>query len=187
MYAIYKKQRVDGKDHFRLTEEEVCLFGCNKGLIPRLLKMQIALGQTEPYKWHIAVPSELDKTNRCRGSTLVIDLKPKQREKNVALYELLDVWGYSADEWTPIMLRLSGLFVDVDPAGIDRGNFLIADEKRFDSIYEYLYLDGTVSNGTLVGKWTAPPASPTNGALLFPDATKYFIQCIRKLNPELFV
>jgi hypothetical protein len=32
--------------------------------------------------------------------------------KNVSLYQLLDVWGFSYEEWTPLALQLDALFSD---------------------------------------------------------------------------
>jgi hypothetical protein len=183
MYARYKKQRVNGRDHFQFVEQ-VSLFGCNEGFIPWLLSKQIPPSQGEPYKWQLGVQSELAKTEY-QGSTLVIDLKPKQNKTNLSLYEVLDVWGYSDNEWTPILVHLSGLFVDVDPKAIDRNDFLIEDKKREEPIYEFLYLVGGVSNGKLAGKWITPPASPTNAALLWPQTLKYFVDCIRQRTPGI--
>jgi hypothetical protein len=131
------------------------------------------------------VPSAIDKTEEYGGSTLVIDLKPKQHENNLSLYEVLDVWGFSDAGWTPIMLRLSGLFVDVDPKAVDRNDFSVQDENRDEPIYEFLYLAGTVADGKLKKNWAPPPASPTNGALLWPETLKYFVDCIRQCTPGL--
>jgi hypothetical protein len=182
MYARYKKQRVNGKDRFQFVET-VSLFGCNNGFIPWLLTEQIRPRQGEPYKWHLSIESALAKTEW--SGSLVIDLKPKQKKTNLSLYEVLDVWGYSDSEWTPILLHLSGLFVDVSPKVIDRNDFLIKDEEREEPIYEFLYLVGSVSNGKLTGKWITPPASPTNAALLWPQTLKYFIDCIRQRTPQI--
>jgi len=185
MYARYFKRRLKGKDHFEFVEK-VCLFGCNDGFIPWLLSLKVPPSQGEPYKWHIGVPSELDKSEaKYRGSTLVIDLKPKQNKQNLSLYEMLDVWGYSDQGWTPIMLRLSGLFVDVDPRGIDRHDFLVKNNRRHEPVYDFLYLAGTVAHGKLIKNWSPPPASPTNAALLFPDTLRYFVECIRRCTPGL--
>ena len=96
------------------------------------------------------------------------------------------VWGYSDSGWSPILLRLSGLFVDADPTTVNRNNFNIADSDREEPIHEILYLDGSVSNGKLSGRWNAPPASPTNAALLWPETLHYFIDCIRERTPEIF-
>jgi len=86
------------------------------------------------------------------GSTLVIDLKLKQSKTNISLYEVLDVWGYSLSGWTPILLHLRGLCVDADPSTIDRNNFEVANEDRNEPIYEFVYLDGSVGGGRLVGR-----------------------------------
>ena len=56
-------------------------------------------------------------------------------------------WGYSDNGWTPILLRLSGLFVDVDPSTVDRNDFAIEDGNREEHIYEFLYLDGSILGG----------------------------------------
>jgi hypothetical protein len=184
MYARYNKQRSSNKDDFKFVES-ACLFGCNNGYIPWLLSRQLPPSQGEPYRWHVAVPSALDNTEEYRGSTLVIDLKPKQKEDNLSLYEVLDVWGFSNAGWTPIMLRLSGLFVDIDPETVDHNEFCVEDKRREGPIYEFIYLAGTVANGKLKQKWVTPPASPTNGALLWPETLKYFVDCIQQCTPSL--
>jgi hypothetical protein len=158
-------------------------------LIPWLLGRQVPAKQDEPYRWHLSVPDALDGATKdgtdYTGSTLVIDLKPKQSKTNLSLYEVLDVWGYSSSAWTPILLHLSGLFVDADPSTVNRNEFEIADEGRDEPIYEFMYLDGSVAGGKLVGKWNAPPASPTNAALLWPESLAYFFQSIRERTPNV--
>jgi hypothetical protein len=176
MYMRYLKSRRDEKDHYSFAEK-VCLFGCNEGFTPWLLLKQIARSQEEPYPWHINIANALNETEYS-GSMLLIDLKPKQRKSNLALYEVEDVWGYSDSGWTPILLRLSGLFIDADPATVNRNEFCILDCEKIGPIYEFLYLAGSVSGGKLTGGWTAPPASPTNAALLFPDTLRYFLKCM---------
>ena len=183
MYTRYERIHTHGRSSYRFVEQ-CSLFGCNHGYIPWLLGKRTRSAQGEPYKWHIPVQLALDSTEY-RGSTLVIDLKPKQQKTNLSLYEVLDVWGYSDSGWSPILLHLSGLFVDADPATIDRNDFSVADGDREEPIYEVLYLDGSVSKGKLTGRWNAPPASPTTAALLWPDTLRYFIDCIRKRTPEV--
>jgi len=178
MYARYTKQRVNGKEHFHLAER-VSLFGCNEGFIPWLLRKSIPHSQREPYRWHLCIGAELENTEY-PGSALVVDLKPKQKQTNLSLYEVLNVYGYSDHGWTPILLHLSGLFVDVDPTMVDRNCFSVEDEERDEPIFEFLYLAGSVSGGKLTGKWIAPPASPTNAALLWPEPLEYFNQCIQR-------
>ena len=97
----------------------------------------------------------------------------------------MDVWGYSSSGWTPISLHLSGLFVDEDPSKYDRNDFWIEDSRRDEPIYEFLYIQGSVSNGKLSGSWTSPPVSPTNAALLWPSTLIYFIECIKKRTPDI--
>ena len=181
MYALYRKSRVRQGHRYRL-KQPVKLFGCNEGLIPRLLSSQLRPSHREPYKWHVEVGAALARSGHPR-SCLVIDLKPKQREKNVSLYEILDVWGYSSDGWTPLLLHLSGLHVDSAPRGIDRDDFQIKSSTLSGPIYEFIYLRGSIGRGKLAGRWTAPPASPTNAALLWPESLTYFVERIRERTP----
>jgi hypothetical protein len=154
-------------------QEQVSLFGCNNGFIPWLLSLKVPPGQGEPYAWHVDVVNELGAHPDYSASTLIIDLKPKQNKRNLSLYEVLDVWGYASWNWSPILLRLSGLFVDAAPARINRRSFVRKDAGVDSPIYEFLYLVGSVKRGKLVGPWTTPPASPTNAALLWPDTLRY--------------
>jgi len=95
------------------------------------------------------------------------------------------VWGYTEAQWTPILLRLHGLFVDADPSTVERNDFTKKDDDVDGPIYEFLYLDGWFEGNKLVGRWAPPPASPTNAALLWPSTLNYFIRCIRKTTPEV--
>lgn len=185
MYARYIRTR-GGADATRYQfQERVSLFGCNSGFIPWLLRLKTSVAQKEPYLWHIDVVNELGARHEYADNTLLIDLKPKQDKTNLSLYELMDVWGYSSSGWSPILLRLNGLFVDEGPTIVNRGNFIRQDDDIDGPIYEVLYLSGSVENGRLVGLWTAPPASPTNAALLWPDTLNYFVQCIRACTPAV--
>lgn len=185
MYARYTRTRV-GADATRYQfQEQVSLFGCKSGFIPWLLSLKVPAGQGEPYLWHVNVIDELGANPKYPNNTLLIDLKPKQNKTNLSLYEVLDVWGYSDYGWSPILLRLRGLFVDKNPALVNRNDFIRKDDEVDEPIYEFLYLVGSVENGKLTGSWKTPPASPTNAALLWPDTLKYFIQCIRNCTPNI--
>jgi hypothetical protein len=185
MYALFGKSRPQGNGKIRYKlQEPASLFGCNNGFIPWLLQLKTPQGQGEPYLWHISIETALAETDDYKGSTLVIDLKPRQHKTSLNLFELLDVWGYSSSGWTPILLHLAGLFVDADPKTADPDDFTVSESEIDGPIYETLYLDGSVQKGKIVGTWNAPPASPTNAALLWPDTLNYFIQCIRKRTPE---
>jgi len=183
MYARYNKSQIENGVFRYEFAKQISLFGCNNGFIPWLLQLQTQSDKNEPYLWHLNVQEALALTDEYPNSTLVIDLKPKQNKTNLSLYELLDVWGYSYSGWTPILLHLEGLFVDADPNSVNRNDFVKAENEIEGPIYEVLYLDGSVENGKIVGTWNAPPASPTNAALLWPDTLDYFVQCIRECTP----
>jgi hypothetical protein len=186
MYYRYTKERVGaGTTRYKLQEERIHLFGCNDGFIPWLLTLKLGPKDKEPYKWHVDVVSELASHPKYLDSTLLIDLKPKKEGTNISLYEVLDVWGYSSNGWSPIMLRLNGLFVDEKRSRINRESFVRADDQVSGPIYEFLYVAGTVFGGKLEGKWIPPPASPTNAALLWPEVINYFFQCIKSTTPEV--
>ena len=185
MYASYLRSRVGERQSRYQFQKQISLFGCNKGIIPKLLRAKIPHGQGEPFCWHVDVVEELGSCAGWEGSTLVIDLKPKQNDKSLSLYEVMDAWGYCNCNWSPILLRLNGLFVEQDPASINREDFVRNDEEIDGPIYEFLYLNGSVKEGELVGKWTAPPVSPTNAALLWPDTLRYFVECIQACTPEV--
>ena len=184
MYALYRKSKGAGRASFEFIKK-CSLFGCRQGLIPRLLGKRIPEGQNEPFTWHVPIEDALNETNECPESTLIIDLKPKQHKTNLSLYELIDVWGFSSHGWTPILLHLSGLFVDVDPKTVDRNAFAIENCERSGPIYEVLYLTGGIRNGSIEGKWVPPPASPTNAALLWPETLRFFVESIRQRTPDV--
>jgi hypothetical protein len=185
MYARYTRRRVEYDSTRYQFQEQVSLFGCNNGYIPWLLSSKIPAGQGEPHPWHVDVVDELGVNPKYLDSTLIVDLKPKQNKTNLSLYEVMDVWGYCSGGWTPILLRLNGLFVDENPALINRDDFLRKDDQIDGPIYEFLYLDGSVNSGKIRGPWIPPPASPTNAALLWPETLRYFVQCIRDCTPNV--
>ena len=108
---------------------------------------------------------------------LAIDLKP-DREGNVSLYRLQEVWGYSEKASTPICLRLEPLFVDLDVE--DSVSFkhqfqLSPTAERGGPIYEFLYLNHPEG---VRGPWTWGQVGNVNGALLWPKALGYFMERI---------
>lgn len=186
MYFRYTRLRIGADTTKYDRQEQVKLFGCNEGFIPWLLGLKLKPGQGEPHEWHVDVISELGGHVDYPNSTLLIDLKPKQNKTNLSLYEVMDVWGYCDNGWSPILLRLNGLFVDEDPTIVERHSFVRKDSEIAGPIYEFLYLVGTVDNGKLAGLWVPPPASPTNAALLWPKPLNYFISCIQAKSPDIF-
>ncbi|MEW6049170.1 MAG: hypothetical protein AB1609_22320 [Bacillota bacterium] len=187
MFALYRKERSGGGITRYEFRSGISLFGRNAGLIPRLLRQQIPAGQNEPFPWHLDMGRSLELNKEYgKGLTVLIDLKPRNPD-NLSLYELSDVWGYSAEGWTPMLFHLRGLMVDVNPSEVSgtRDNFTVRDDEIDEPIYEVLYTSGSIKDGELVGRWASPPRSPTNAVLLWPDALRYFISCIRQRTPGI--
>lgn len=174
MYALYNKIQNNDSTRYHFLKQ-VSLFGCKRGYVPWLLSKQFSTDSTEPLSWHVNIENSLRDVGQ-DAQTLVIDLKPKNKEENLSLYELSNVWGYSASGWTPIMLHLRGLFIDDNPECYNTKDFIRSPLEIDDPIFSMMYLRGTVDGGQLVGRWTPPGPSPTNSVLLWPDAYKYFWQ-----------
>jgi hypothetical protein len=108
-------------------------------------------------------------------SALVIDLKPNVK-RNVSLYEVLDVWGYSYHTWTPIAVCLRELYVDDERE--DASTF----KDQFDHagtghlVGEFLYVQGGVGGGT----WNWGMVGRVNGALLWRDAFAFLSGALGK-------
>jgi hypothetical protein len=146
--------------------------------------MAIPRGQDEPHRWHLEFGKALDwkkakkwasREYKNTVNTIVINIKPGSDE--LFLCELLDVWGFSSDEWTPMLWHLRVLEPRNTKCTPNRfGDFTAPDSG--DHLYEFLYARGTVKKGKIAGSWIAPKSSPTNGALLWPESLNYFLQCI---------
>jgi hypothetical protein len=137
MYAIYKKASSAAGTRYEFIEQ-ISLFGCNVGWIPRLLRKVIPPGQPEPFEWHLVISDALSASGR-PGQTFMINLKPNNRS-NLSLYEIADVWGYSDSDWTPIMLRLRALFIDDDAGAFDAKSFERSDADISDPVFSMMYL-----------------------------------------------
>lgn len=172
MYALYTKRRQVRGFHYTFRER-THLFGCNHGMIPHLLELSLKSEDTEPLRWHVNVEEMLAKAGKTNCS-LIIDLKPNQRETNLSLYEVANVWGFSAKAWTPLMLHLRGLFIDDSPTTYNREDFMRLDEDTTEPIFSVMYVHGSIERGELAGKWLPPARSSTNSVLLWPDSMKYF-------------
>jgi hypothetical protein len=110
------------------------------------------------------------------GNTLIIDLKPND-EGNLSLYEIVEAWGHSDRNWTPVMLRLKCLFCDEDASRFDRRDFKRTDADILtEPIFSFYYARGTVVDSELKGMWTLAPPGAANSALLWPKTMRYFCQ-----------
>jgi hypothetical protein len=182
MYFVYAKTSSSGITHYAFKSQSH-IFGRNVGLVPRLLRTRISPNESQPSKWHVSVETILAE----RSEVFLINLKPNNPDKrnSLSLYELRDVWGFSASGWTPAMLRLRGLCIDGEPEISDPRDFSLRDQVRAvnEAIYSFVYFQGTIQEGTLVGPWTPPRASSTNSVLLWPYVLSYFVDAIRSTTP----
>lgn len=125
-----------------------------------------------PNKWHVTGPelvAEILRINPNLGpaTDVLIDLKPAAKE--VSLYRLLDVWGFSDNGWTPVALHLEALIVETpshDPAAFKRS---FTAGPNCESVAEFLYLQGATAKDT----WNWGRIGGVNGALLWPDTFRY--------------
>jgi hypothetical protein len=133
-------------------------------------------GEREPVGWH-TTGGEIARQFAQQGAAceVLIDLKPYQSQ-NVSLYRLMNVWGFSYAEWTPVALHLEALFVDRSEADAAqfKNRFVDHDADR-DQVGEFLYLQGGVKGGT----WNWGMVGRVNGALLWPDAFDYLAGALR--------
>jgi hypothetical protein len=178
-FFLYSRER--SGEHLRFTKPKgVSLFGVHNGYVPKLLRSLIPAGQEEPYPWHIPVRQTLTKIGH-PDSSLVIDVKPRNKEPVFNLFELLEVWGYSDYGWTPAMVLLREVLSVPDTKEVKRENYeFTMDQERYKTpVYSFWYFfEGHVSKGALKGKWNPPGRSSTNSVLLWPTALQYFISHI---------
>jgi hypothetical protein len=119
-----------------------------------------------PFRWHATAAELLPYLGASPGAqNILIDLKP--RAKDVSVYQLCDVWGFSYEEWTPIELRLQSLFIEKAEPNPSQFKQSFSDAGSDGSLVaEFLYMLGGVNGGT----WNWGMVGRVNGALLWKDA-----------------
>ena len=155
------------------------LAGNQNGLIYRALTAANLLQQHQgqgAVSWHLSAGDLLALDYMPPNEyAIVIDLQPQAQ--HLDFYELTDVWGFSYPDWTPVLLRVEHLLSNVPPVpntDAYRWHFTDNNCNRI-QVYEFLYLRGGYGEGT----WNWPPPSPTNGAMLWPDALEFFFDEIQ--------
>lgn len=130
-----------------------------------------------PFGWHASEDKLVGHFGGIPGQqAIVIDLKPRVTG-NVSLFQLLDVWGYSSEHWTPLAVRLRALFVDLqEPNPLAFKNSFIDPGTNHSLVGEFLYMHG----GVLGGKWTWGMVGRVNGALLWKDAFTFLTDGLAK-------
>ncbi len=174
MYALYNRVEEGGILKLKYSKR-ISLAGSRSGLIPNTLESILKEDQNAHFGWHLPISQVYAKDNQ----SIIIDITP--RRKTIFLCELTDVFGYSYQEWSPILFRLKGLFVDVPPNSVDKNYFKYPANPEL--IYTMIYLSGSVYKGKLVGTWNYPGPSPTNSVLLWREALTYFVKSIKKKDP----
>jgi hypothetical protein len=92
----------------------------------------------------------------------------------VSLFNIINIWGYSSCDWTPILLELKPILDDEDPNLYDRTNFALENYNDDTSVFTLLYLSGSIKDGENFYEWLFPVPSPTNSVLLWSGALDYF-------------
>ncbi|RUM29420.1 MAG: hypothetical protein DSY42_06470 [Aquifex sp.] len=112
---------------------------------------------------------------------LVVDLKPSVKN-NISLYKLTNIWGYSYETWTPIMLQLIAIYADEDATKVNftKNKFpLPRDLENRERLHMFVYLTGGIKVDRLVGDWNWGGRGFPTAALLEPEAFKFFISAVR--------
>lgn len=130
-----------------------------------------------PFKWHATSKKLIQLLGGSpTDQAIVLDLKPQASGK-VSLYRLLDVWGFSYANWTPLALRLRVLFANRKEANpfVFKNSFLDPGTEH-SLVGAFLYVRGGVSEGA----WNWGKAGGVNGALLWSDALEYLSTALKQ-------
>ncbi|MDA8015054.1 MAG: hypothetical protein MPK09_05505 [Gammaproteobacteria bacterium] len=182
-YMRYNKTATD--TGFRYQYVSPCsFFGKHSGDIPNMLRLKMPKGQGEPYDWHVNVPDGLKKIAKPgEGNAFLIDLMPNQK-KWVSRLELLDVWGYSNDGWTPLALRLESLLYEARGGPSNPKDFVLRKKDREPLIHTFIYARGGIENGEFTGTWNSSSRT-INSAILHKPALRHFVKSIAESKPNL--
>lgn len=188
--SIYKKRCSRGKVRYSLVRQ-VELFGWSAawnrgGWLPHLLQQHLKPGSAETGPaWHVTC-DEIRKAlgaaaeDRLEGSALIIEIRPNKA--TVLLCEIMELWGYSSDGWTSMMLRLKRL-ASVNPEATDAHCFSVS-QHHHDASQSILMItctpDGSIQEGKVIGKWPQPAAGLMNSALLCPAGFGYFAHASKR-------
>ena len=116
------------KNHYSVSRS-ISLFGCNVGFIPAMLRPVLSSDASEPYSWHVDVKRSLSELGTSRSDDLD---RPDATSKAAFDFtlQLIDVWGYSMNNWTPLMFHLQSLFIEEDPSPYNKQNFNRNDDIK---------------------------------------------------------
>jgi len=194
MHHLYLKEKTCKNTIYTLLEPRVSLFGINKGIICKQLKVQAKeQGLLQPCGWQLDLKQFGEKIKHEKNIdigevVILVDLKPWDRA--LSLYELTNIWGYSAADWTPMMWELRAIFTDREAPfatseAISPDEFLNEKDKWMKNfscegavgprIFTFNHTSsGTIINGEPIGKWNPPKPTSLNGCLIWPETMEYF-------------
>jgi hypothetical protein len=175
MYSWYKREKEN--EQIRLIwEEQTSLAGCNNGIIANELEEIIKRTDNPPIGWKLPIAEKWNQEDY----SLIIDIKPNGGE--IFLCELDSVFGFSFEEWSPVMLRLKSLCSDATIEDLDKKNFIYPGGES-EIIYTMYYLYGSIRDGKLVGTWN-PPFGTITALLFSPESMTYFYEQVKKIDPD---
>ena len=158
--------------------KEISLAGAN-GPIATFVRNQTTKTTRSPFEWDMRESDLITALGypppEVKGHSIIIDLKPRDKT-HAHLYHLQEIWGFSYDDWTPILLRLEELAVKSKASIQNIKKEFSVSKKLSDPVFEFLYLRG----GLRSDAWPWGPVGSVNGVLLWPDALHYFISEIVK-------
>jgi len=117
------------------------------------------------------------KPETSKKLVMVIDLKPNSRSKEISLFQIENIFGYSYKDWTPLCLELRIVYDRADVQNFeDQKKTITVKKSDFQKrIYEFLYIRKGLKSGTLNWGMTGS----VNAVLLWPETLKYFLnECV---------
>ena len=114
-FYVYKTY-IENDQKKYCDKEGVSLAGRNSGIIPKFFfSLCKNIGASlEPISWHASSRDLIEIMDlNPENHSIVIDLKPDDKN-NISLYELEDIWGFTDDGWTPLLLKLKALLIEVN-------------------------------------------------------------------------
>jgi len=119
--------------------------------------------------------------------SVVIDMRPPKKPTNnrtngnLLIFELRNVCGYSQPNWTTYMWHMRALIKDKARGSIDPENF---DWQMNDEQDENVYTFGYVNHNVQLKPFKLGGGRAAS-VLLWPDVTRYFADCIKRLSPGI--
>ena len=171
-FLVYRTSTRAGRTEFSRLKG-VSLAGHRKGLICRTLVRRSEFAE----KWHVT-EADMLQTARCDPGhhALILDMRPSV-ENEASMYRIRDVWGYSDEYWTRLLLRFDFVFWhEGDDYAAQKERFVLLDGG---AAYEFLYLRGGIKDGICRGTWNFPMGTIT-GTLLSEDSLEYFMPILER-------